>query len=189
MTLEGEEDVPQLAGKGNERAPQFEVVSQSPQSDEDKEGEATINGLRSCSEDLAANVSRGLEKSVISKNLEICDSHWSPAESKAVESWPSRLLRLLANDLLDSSIKSSHKVRRQSQILRAMGKIKFVTNVSKAVQRKNMDNGQVQRSMVAAKKELGHLKYLSSKGTDEGVVVVGKSRKQVTLDLGAIGEK
>ncbi|GMI27352.1 hypothetical protein TrCOL_g5580 [Triparma columacea] len=189
MTLEGEEDVPQLAGKGNERAPQFEVVSRSPQSDEDKEEEATMNGLRSCSEDLAANVSRGLEKSVISKNLEICDSHWSPAESKAVESWPSRLLRLLANDLLDSSIKSSHKVRRQSQILRAMGKIKFVTNVSKAVQRKNMDNGQVQRSMVAAKKELGHLKYLSSKGTDEGVVVVGKSRKQVTLDLGAIGEK
>ncbi|GMH58679.1 hypothetical protein TrRE_jg12132 [Triparma retinervis] len=200
LTLEGEEDMPQFTGGGGERAPQFEIVPSSPQSDGEGEGEGEKGveeererGIMNREEllrgysDSSADVLMGMEQqSVISKNLEICDSLWSPAESRKVESWPSRLLRLLANDLLNSSIRSTNKVRRKSQLLRAMDKVKFVNNVSNAAQRKKMDNGALQRSKIAARKELGHLKYLSSKG-NEGVV--GKTKKPVTLNLGAIGDR
>jgi len=95
-----------------------------------------------------------LHEEVVANNLAIGDSARSPLAGRPVESWPSRLLKLLANNLLDSSIKATHSGRRRSQMWRAMEKVRFVTDVKNQVAKKKMSHGTVQRMKVKNKKEV-----------------------------------
>ena len=116
-------------------------------------------------------------------NLQIAGQRPIPPLSKNLAEWPRRFLDLLANDLLYSSIRAKHGVRRKSTLLRAMKKVNFITKLQKAVDQSKKSAFEIEIEKQKLRREMREKKALSGVSSQG---MTGKAKYGKKLDLGVI---